>query len=130
MTENNKELRKRANTYKAITTQGQEVDILTDWGYGAEWLQHNNIIYAAARRMLADNSYNFETKPKNAAQMLYAMPYTSMSAFAAVWVVGDTVAKGSAQLRAIALGYLGGTVCPVAYLCDNRISVELFEIIK
>lgn len=71
------------------------LQLLRDWGSGCEYEKNEKRARSAAARLFKSGVLVFEHgyKPRTAAEFLEAMPYTSTSDFAAVWVCNWQISR-------------------------------------
>lgn len=84
------------------------LQLLRDWGSGCEYQQNTKRAGSAAARLFKSGVLVFEhgNKPRTAAEFFEAMPYTSTSDFAAVWVCNWQISRrdnNALRLEGIAL---------------------------
>lgn len=71
------------------------LQLLRDWGSGCEYEKNTARARSAAARLFKSGVLVFEygNKPRTAAEFFEAMPYTSTSDFAAVWVCNWQISR-------------------------------------
>lgn len=71
------------------------LQLLRNWGYGCEYQKNTVRARRAAARLFKSGVLVFEHggKPRTAAEFFEAMPYTSTSDFAAVWVCNWQISR-------------------------------------
>ena len=71
------------------------LQLLRDWGSGCDYEKNTARARSAAARLFKSGVLVFEhgNKPRTAAEFFEAMPYTSTSDFAAVWVCNWQISR-------------------------------------
>lgn len=80
---------------KEYFNTANDLQLLRDWGSGCEYEKNTARARSAAARLFKSGVLVFEhgNKPRTAAEFFEAMPYTSTSDFAAVWVCNWQISR-------------------------------------